>query len=127
MSYFYIVSYLYTYFAHILFCSPYFSYFCIFLSTDARSLTKYTESCKLGDVKKQYQVHKTSWDSERVQALRRHLGLTQREFADRLGTRQQTISEWETSMYRPRGASATLLSIIAEQAKFKYNFSPPKE
>jgi len=41
--------------------------------------------------------------------------------ADRLGTRQQTISEWEKGMYQPRGASSTLLFIIAEQAKFKYN------
>ncbi len=76
---------------------------------------------------KRYEVRKTGWDSTRIQALRRHLGLTQRELADRLGTRQQTISEWETDMYRPRGASATLLSIIAEQARFKYTASPPKE
>ncbi len=76
---------------------------------------------------KQYEARKTGWDSMRIQALRQHLGLTQRELADRLGTRQQTISEWETDLYRPRGASATLLSIIAEQAKFKYTASPPKE
>ena len=55
------------------------------------------------------------------------MGLTQRGLADRLGTRQQTISEWETGMYSPRGASATLLSIIAEQAKFKYEVVPAKE
>jgi len=42
----------------------------------------------------------------------------------RLGTRQQTISEWETGMYQPRGASAKLLSIIAEQARFKYDATP---
>ncbi len=66
------------------------------------------------------------WDSDRVQALRRHLGLTQQEFSDRLGTRQQTISEWETGMYRPRGASATLLSMIAEQADFKYDAGRPE-
>ncbi|HJX12527.1 MAG TPA: helix-turn-helix domain-containing protein [Dehalococcoidales bacterium] len=65
------------------------------------------------------------WDGRSIQALRRHLGLTQRELSDRLGTRQQTISEWETGMYRPRGASATLLSIIAEQAKFKYEAALP--
>jgi len=65
------------------------------------------------------------WDGERIQALRRHLGLTQQELSDRLGTRQQTISEWETGMYLPRGASATLLSIIAEQANFTYDASPP--
>jgi DNA-binding transcriptional regulator YiaG len=41
--------------------------------------------------------------------------------ADRLGTRQQTISEWELGMYRPRGASSTLLSIIADQSGFRYN------
>ncbi len=67
------------------------------------------------------------WDSERIHALRRHLELTQRELAERLGTRQQTISEWETNIYKPRGASATLLSIIAEQARFSYEAIPPKE
>jgi DNA-binding transcriptional regulator YiaG len=43
-----------------------------------------------------------------------------------MGTRQQTISEWETGMYKPRGTSTTLLSIIAEQAKFEYQAAPPK-
>ncbi len=61
------------------------------------------------------------WDSHHVRALRSHLGLTQREMADRLGTRQQTISEWEKGMYRPRGASSTLLTIVAERARFEYN------
>ena len=70
---------------------------------------------------------KPQWDNQRIQALRRHLGLTQRELADKLGTRQQTISEWETGMYQPRGASAKLLSIVAEQAKFKYDASPSKK
>ena len=74
----------------------------------------------------QYKVNRPQWDSQRIQALRRHLGLTQRELADRLGTRQQTISEWEKGMYRPRGASSTLLSVVAERAKFKYEASPPK-
>jgi DNA-binding transcriptional regulator YiaG len=67
------------------------------------------------------------WDSARVQALRRYLGLTQRELSEKLGTRQQTISEWETGMYRPRGTSATLLSYIAEQARFRYRAGPPEE
>ena len=49
---------------------------------------------------------KPEWDSRSIQALRRHLGLTQRQMADELGTRQQTISEWETGLYQPRGASA---------------------
>ncbi|MBI4297398.1 MAG: macro domain-containing protein [Chloroflexi bacterium] len=55
-----------------------------------------------------------------MRGLRRHLGLTQAKLARELGTRQQTISEWETGLYRPRGASATLLSLVAEHAGFKY-------
>jgi DNA-binding transcriptional regulator YiaG len=67
-----------------------------------------------------YHAERLKWDQESIQALRRHLKLTQQEMADRLGTRQQTISEWETGMYQPRGASSTLLSMIAEKADFKY-------
>jgi len=72
-------------------------------------------------------VNRPLWDSEQVHALRRYLGLTQREMADRLGTRQQTISEWETGQYKPRGASSTLLSIIAERAKFEYKATPSQK
>ena len=78
-------------------------------------------------VKKPYRVGQAAWDARRVQALRRHLGLTQRQMSERLGTRQQTISEWETGMYRPRGASAKLLSMVAEQARFRYQASPEKK
>jgi len=77
-------------------------------------------------VKKRRTAIKKPWDGKSVQSLRRHLGLTQRELSEKLGTRQQTISEWETGMYRPRGASATLLSFIAEQARFKYRAVPPE-
>ena len=60
------------------------------------------------------------WDGSNIRALRNYLGLTQQELADQLGTRQQTISEWEKGLYRPRGTSSTLLSIVAERARFKY-------
>jgi DNA-binding transcriptional regulator YiaG len=63
---------------------------------------------------------KRQWNKEEVRALRQHLNLTQARLAQQLGTRQQTISEWENGMYRPRGASATLLSIVAERSKFTY-------
>ena len=66
------------------------------------------------------QRKRKQWNKEGIRALRQHLGLTQTELAEELGTRQQTISEWETGMYRPRGASATLLSIVAERSGFKY-------
>jgi DNA-binding transcriptional regulator YiaG len=48
------------------------------------------------------------------------MNLSQDKLAAALGTRQQTVSEWETGRYRPRGASATLLTIIAERAEFEY-------
>jgi DNA-binding transcriptional regulator YiaG len=67
-----------------------------------------------------YRAGRKEWDSERIRALRRHMGLTQQEMADRLGTRQQTISEWELGLYSPRGASSTLLTIVAERAEFTY-------
>jgi DNA-binding transcriptional regulator YiaG len=63
---------------------------------------------------------KRQWSKEEVRALRQHLNLTQVKLAEELGTRQQTISEWEKGMYQPRGASATLLSIIAERSGFTY-------
>ena len=67
---------------------------------------------------------KVQWDDQQIRALRHHLGLTQAELAQEMGTRQQTISEWETGIYRPRGASVTLLGIIAERANFDYEATP---
>jgi len=65
------------------------------------------------------------WDGARVRALRRHLGVTQTRFAQELGMRQQTISEWETGLYEPRGGSRTLLTLIAERARFPYQAQGP--
>ena len=42
----------------------------------------------------------------RVRALRRHMGFTQQQLSDELGTRQQTVSEWETGVYQPQGLGA---------------------
>jgi DNA-binding transcriptional regulator YiaG len=64
---------------------------------------------------------KMTWDGAAVRALRYHMKLTQSGLADELGTRQQTISEWETGMYRPRGTSATLLTLVAERSGFRYS------
>lgn len=60
------------------------------------------------------------WDANNVLALRQHLGMTQQELAEELNVRQQTVSEWETGQYRPRGASERLLGLIAERAAFRY-------
>ena len=55
------------------------------------------------------------WDAARIAALRSILGLSQAAFARALGVRQQTVSEWETGRYAPRGASARMLAILAEE------------
>ena len=64
---------------------------------------------------------KAVWDAQSVRGLRRHLDLTQEQLAGELGVRQQTVSEWETGAYRPRGASGRVLSIVAERAGFPYD------
>jgi DNA-binding transcriptional regulator YiaG len=61
-----------------------------------------------------------AWNAKRVRALREQLGLTQQEMAEELNVRQQTVSEWETGAYQPRGASEKLLSMVAERAGFEY-------
>ena len=70
---------------------------------------------------------RAGWDAASVRALRDHLGLTQRELAAELGARQQTVSEWETGQYAPRGSSARLLSLIAERAEFGYTTEADRE
>jgi DNA-binding transcriptional regulator YiaG len=61
------------------------------------------------------------WDAERVRGLRRRLNLTQQQLADALGVRQQTVSEWETGIYQPRGASARMLRVVAEHTSATYD------
>jgi len=74
----------------------------------------------------QRQAKGAAWDARSVRALRRHMKLSQDGLAAALGTRQQTVSEWETGRYRPRGTSATLLTIIAERAEFEYEAKSAK-
>ena len=70
---------------------------------------------------------KIEWNANTIRALRQHMGLTQKEMSEKLGTRQQTISEWETGMYKPRGATRTLLNIVAERAGFVYHVEKDRE
>lgn len=58
------------------------------------------------------------WNSETIRGLRKFLRLSQSAFSKQLGIRQQTVSEWETGVYEPRGASSTLLNLIASGAGF---------
>jgi hypothetical protein len=81
-------------------------------------LTAYTVPCNFAGMAKGRRV---GWDAESVRGLRRHMALTQEELAELLGVRQQTVSEWETGVYSPRGASGTLLQMVAERAGFAYD------
>jgi ribosome-binding protein aMBF1 (putative translation factor) len=67
-----------------------------------------------------------SWDAVAVRRLRGHLGATQAELADQLGTRQQTVSEWETGASTPRRMSRRLLHLVAESSGF-YDAGPDPE
>lgn len=68
----------------------------------------------------------TEWNEETIRALREHLQMTQAQMAETLGTRQQTISEWEVGMYKPRGGMARLLTMVAERAEFVYDVKKSK-
>jgi DNA-binding transcriptional regulator YiaG len=61
---------------------------------------------------------RAAWDADRVASLRRRLRLSQAALAAEMGVRQQTVSEWETGRYAPRGASARLLSLLEERAPY---------
>ena len=61
-----------------------------------------------------------SWDATAIRRLRRHAGLSQRELAEELNARQQTISEWERGAYAPRGVAARLLTRVAEDVRFPF-------
>jgi len=56
-----------------------------------------------------------AWDGPRIHRLRTALGDSQQAFADRLGTRQQTVSEWERGTSHPRRMARRLLQLIAEE------------
>ena len=60
------------------------------------------------------------WNSSTIKSLRVYADMSQTDLAQRVGVRQQTISEWETDTYRPRGASVKMLNMIG--VEFGYDF-----
>jgi putative transcriptional regulator len=78
----------------------------------------------MSELKKAKRSVRYDWSGDQIKALRLHMGLTQREMADELEVRQQTISEWETSLHHPHRSTMKVLSMIAEQAGFEYSVTP---
>ena len=60
------------------------------------------------------------WQATSIKNLRKHLKLSQTALSRELGIRQQTISEWENGMYQPRGASVTILTLLAVSSNFPF-------
>ena len=58
------------------------------------------------------------WNQSAVKALRKHMGLTQEKFAQEMGVRRQTVSEWENGVYEPDRSTAKHLALVAKQAAF---------
>ena len=59
------------------------------------------------------------WQRDAIRALRKHLNLTQYQFAQELGVRRQTISEWENGAYDPDHSKLKFLALVAKQAEFE--------
>ncbi len=65
------------------------------------------------------------WNGELIKAFRRHLKLSQTEFADLLGVHQATVSQWENHAYLPTTATSKYLSLVAERSNFSYGQPKP--
>lgn len=55
----------------------------------------------------------SEWTPGRIQNLRNRLGMSQAEFAERMGVRQATVSDWETGKQTPSPMARRLLDRIA--------------
>jgi len=58
------------------------------------------------------------WNGNLVKALRFYLEFSQKELAQEMAVRQQTISDWEMGAYIPKPSMCKLLTMVAEQKGF---------
>ena len=59
------------------------------------------------------------WDTSKIRALRTKLNLTQKQFAEIMGTSQILISYWETGKRNPGSISQKCLTFLAEKKGVK--------
>ena len=65
------------------------------------------------------------WNKDEVKGLRVSLHMTQMEFAELLGCRQQTISEWEQGLYFPGNAYGKLLTQVKSRVPESFAYKKP--
>jgi DNA-binding transcriptional regulator YiaG len=54
---------------------------------------------------------------QEVKRIRQALGLSQQEFADRLGVHKVTLAKWETDAQGMRGPAERLIRLLGKAAK----------
>jgi len=58
-----------------------------------------------------------SWESGDLAALRKYLGLTQKQFASRIGISVNTLQNWEQDRRQPDGPARALLRLLAKHPR----------
>ncbi len=58
----------------------------------------------------------SSYDAQRIKAVRRKLGLSQSEFADVLNVSLSIVHQWERGTRRPEGGSLRLLEVAERES-----------
>lgn len=58
-----------------------------------------------------------TWEPGDLAALRKYLGLTQRQFAGRIGISIDTLQNWEQDRRHPDGPARALLRLLAKHPR----------
>ncbi|MEL6381524.1 MAG: helix-turn-helix transcriptional regulator [Cyanobacteria bacterium J06626_18] len=96
--------------------------------TDAIDLEKQTITFKRfeAEYKVQFVDGRLTWDRAAIKALRKHMNLTQAQFAETLGVRRQTVSEWENGVYLPDRSTVKHLALVAQTEDFQPESETPE-